>query len=478
MGYLEEFGFKIFRLKDEKVDREFVLYNMKTKDYNFLSEKRLVSILLLEFRDREINLRKFAIEELNYEEERADPKKLIMYWKHYEVILLNSIGYKPTEELIFETNGKKYFNIFILPETLKKSNYKKKISFEQLKLKAPYHYKLLQNLHNFDDKAIEDTLLKIADKIKYPNNKAQDCIIFYPGEGSGKGIFFKYVLNVIFGRYASKILMKRLNNDFNSFLRTPLILVLEEGKRDLELIETLKELTTESKILINEKGKPQEEENIYFLVIVYSNNMNPLDLGKRRGSYHLTHSLGKTVELSQKIGKELCEKLPNETTYLLRYLHGLEFKHQDALMPFNTKAKEQVTNLNKTALELFYDELISYKTLDHALIDLHNKRFSNSSFSNFELNIETIKSKDGQFHKFIAKDIIKNAYNHFCHIEGLRSNIIRHNKDIVQLWALMKVPDTAHQRILVKEGVNRGRKLDHIRFKDLAEHILEVNNDE
>lgn len=476
MGYLEEFGFKIYKLRDAKVENEYLLFDIHKSSYCCYSEKRLLKNLILEFREKDINIIQFAVEELNMDAREIKILKLLVFWIDDEIKLIDGVGFKPTLDKIFIKNNKTYFNSFKVLETFKRENYilDSPLTYEEFKLLAPHHHDLLYNLHNGDELAIKDTLLKLADKLKYPHEKAQDCIIFYPGEGSGKGIFYKYILVPIFGEYTKKVLMKKLNNDFNGFIREPLILVLEEGKRDLELVETLKEVITEGSVLINEKGKPQTEEDIYFLTFVFSNNMNPIDLGKRRGSYHLTHSLGKTVDDSQTKGAKLCLELPKETNFLLQYLHNLKFSHQDAMRPFNTKAKEQVNDLNKTPIELYYDFLLSYKTLETALIDLHERRYGAGSFY---LNLEKLKIKDEDIY-YISKDIFKDSYNNFCHIEGLKSNIIRHNKDIVQLWALFKIPEDSYKRVIVREGKNTGRRIDHLRVRDIMNHINEVKENE
>lgn len=474
MGYIQGFGFEIYRLREAKTDNEFLLYDINKKQFNTYNQKRVKEILLKELQSKNIDLVDFIKNKLKIEGE-IKPIKTLNIWLDQETILINDIIFYPINERIIEKEGKFYFNRFEVFDTFNKENYKldKEMSFEEFKIKAPYHYKLFSNLHNFDDEAIQDTLLKIADKVQYPHEKAQDCLIFYPGEGAGKGILYKYVLHPIFNKYTSKILMKKLNNDFNAFLKESLILVLEEGKRDLELIETLKEMVTEGRLLINKKGTDQKEEDIYFLTIVFSNNMNPIDLGKRRGSYHLCKPLGKTIEKSQKIGKELCENLPNETEYLLQYLHNLEFKHQDALMPFNTIAKSQVTDLNKSPLELFYDLVCTFPNIQNVLINLKRRRFM--SQDDFDLQIIE-KKEENNIIKYISKDMIKEAYNNFCHIEGFKSNLIRHNKDIVQLWALMEIPVESHRRLVIRDGVNAGRRLDHLRLKDINDNIIEKYN--
>lgn len=475
MGYLNEIGFEIYRLKEAKAENEFLIYNIKKDQANFYSLGRAIQILTKEISDTGFDIVEFGIAELNWDRKLCVPNKIVAYFINQEHNLINDVGFYPNKDKTFIRNNKTYFNIFNFPETFDKETYitKDKYSFEDFKKDAPNHYILFSNLHNYDDKAIKNTLLKLADKIHYPEEKAQDCIIFYPGEGSGKGIFFKYILQPIFGIYTSKVLMKKLNSDFNGFLPELLVLVLEEGKRDIELVETLKEAITEGNILINEKGKNQRMSEIYFLTFVFSNNMNPIDLGKRRGSYHLAHSLGKNVSESQDKGKDLCDKLPNETEYLLKYLHNLEFEHQDALKPFDTVAKKQVNDLNKSPLELFYDLLLTYPSLEYACTDLHDRRNVRNVIPNLDLGI-TPKIEGGESVKYIIKETIKEAYNNFCYLEGFKSNLIRHNKDIVQLWALFQLPDNVERRFLIKEGCNAGRKLDHIKLDVINKKIIEA----
>ena len=150
--------------------------------------------------------------------------------------------------------------------------------------------------------------------------------------------------------------------------------------------------------------------------------------------------------------------------FLLSYLHGLEFEHQHALEPFNTLAKVQVNDLNKNPLELFYDFLCGYGNLKASITNLYNKRHSTGSFP--DSGITKLNEVD-----YICKDIIKETYNNFCDLEGFKSNLIRHNKDMVQLWVLLQIPIDSHKRIIIKDGENAGRKLDHLRLEDIEKHL-------
>lgn len=484
MGYFEGLGFRIFRLREAKTESEYILYNINNKSYNEYSLKKLKEVIRKEInnfdifvceileKDIKTFLNKYELNEdgnikFNEKKEKAI-KKCIDNWIEEEYVLLDNIGFYPKNQLIFENNEKKYFNIYKIPQTLIYDNYKldKSMSFNEFKTLAPYHYKLLMNLHNNDELAVQDTLIKISDKIKYPENKSQDCIIFYPGEGAGKGIFYKYVINAIFGEYSSKVLMKRLIGDFNAFLRKSLVLILEEGKRDSELIEVLKEITTEGNILINEKGKNQQLEDIYFLTFVFSNNMNCIDLGKRRGSYHISKPLGKNINETSKLGKDLVDNLPKETDILLKYLHNLEFSHEVALIPYNTIAKEQITELNKTPLELFYKYICSFKDIETAILYTYNKYHGVDGY-----NIEIKVFNDN---KYISKDIIRECYNKFCTLEGFKSNLISNNRHIAELWTIMNISDDSFARIRVENG---DRRIDHVLIDKINEHILSKFNE-
>lgn len=470
MVFIEESDLKIFKVREAKEQEEYILYNMSTHNYNFYSYKRLLDWVEIEV-SRVVDLVQFYENELK--PQRMTVRSFLKNQIKEEMQIVDTIRYAPGEKRVFSIDDKTYFNSFIEPLTFDRKSFAldKSMSYDEFKEKAPYHHKLFMNLHNHDVEAIKDTLLKIADKIRYPGKKAQDCIVFFPGEAAGKGIFYRYVLQPIFGKYAKKTLMKHLKTDFNGFLEEPLVLALEEGKRDIDLVETLKEAITEGTMLINKKGKNQEERDVYFLTFVFSNHMNPIDLGKRRGSYHLTHSLGKSIEQSQNMGAEICENILSESQYLLNYLHSLDFNHQEALMPFRTKAKDQVNDLNKSPIETFYDYLMSYDTWDQAIGSLTDLNELNNYLIDF-----TPREKDAVQEKYVAKELYKDAYNQWCIRENLKNNIIRHNKDIVQLWALMTIPEDSHKRINVNYGKFANRKIDFIRVSDIKKHYDEVDN--
>jgi len=479
MGVLETLGFMIFKNRESSAENEYILYDKKRNSYNQYSEKRIKGFLVKELENVNVSLYDLFkivygedIVKLDTEDKQLliNPNKKLAELINKECILIDGIKFKPIDDILFIDNidKKTYFNTFKAPNSFKLINSKIDNTFDNkfdwFKNNCSYHYKLLMNLHSNNELAVADTLMKISDKLKYPDKKAQDIIIFYPGERAGKGIFFKYVLQPIFEKYAKKTLMSKLNSDFNAFLTETLILVLEEGKRDADLIETLKEATTESTILINEKGKNQRQEQIYFLSFVFSNNMNPIDLGKSRGSYHICKPLGNNWDKCQEKGKELVNNLPNETQDFIKYLYSLDFEHQDALLPFQTEAKDNVNDLNKSPLELFYDRLLSFPTLENSLTDLYYERFG---VSDLNLNLKTIKNNI-----YISKDIIRESYNNFCKSSGFKSNLITHNKDLVQLWSLFNMADETPKRITL----NSGRKIDHINLLKINAHIKEQYN--
>jgi len=469
MGFLEGFNFKIFRLRDAKEMNEFVLHDIKNNKYNTYSQRRILSVLKNEIYSKGYDIDE-VLRKINGIDKAAKIKVDLILNRYIdeELVLLDNIGFKPIKDKVFEEDGISYFNTFCQPPTLDKFNYeiKKQIKFKDFKKNCKAIYKLLFNLHGKDDAAIEDSIYKLADKIQNPHMKGGDCGVYYPAEGAGKGVYYKHIICPIFGKYAKKVLMQKLDNDFNGYLKECLYLVLEEGKRNKNLLETLKELITESELLVNEKGKPQNMARIYFKIDLFSNEMNPADLGKRRGSYFQCHSLGKTKEETQKIGSNLCLEIPKELNYFLKYLHNLNIDHQKALIPFNTLAKTQVNDLNKNAMELFFDHIIQFPNIQNAFADLYKRQ---NFHGNFDYGINEIKEI-----MYISKDSFKEAYNIFCQTEGLRNNIIRHNKDIVQLWALLKVPVNAHRRITIKDGSNAGRKLDHVELDIINQTIKEL----
>ena len=111
---------------------------------------------------------------------------------------------------------------------------------------------------------------------------------------------------------------------------------------------------------------------------------------------------------------------------------------------------------------IFYDEL---ESLHSEWCEEYNK-ISNVYLKNTKKSFLFGKRIDP-----MSKDKIKGLYNIFCEMEGFKSNLIRHNKDIAQLWALMEIPEDSHHRVTIREGSRAGRKVDHIRLSDINEHI-------
>ena len=200
--------------------------------------------------------------------------------------------------------------------------------------------------------------------------KTKQLIIFYGEEAAGKGTFYDLILYPLFEGYITKILGKKIKSAFNGFMSKNLALVLEEVKSDKEEEDTLKELVTEDKILINEKNRKERNENSYLTVFGFSNEQNPISAGKRRGVYFRSKTLGGSVKKAPIFRKKYEEQIPLEFEKFVSILKNREVDVMKVMRGVETDAKQQVLDQNKSVIERFYDEVCCYPDLGHYISEL------------------------------------------------------------------------------------------------------------
>ena len=77
MGYIEGFNFKIYRLKEERQDAEFLLFNIESKEYNQFNKKRLAEILFKEIGENNIIKVIYSIHNVKSDQEKTYYNKAI-----------------------------------------------------------------------------------------------------------------------------------------------------------------------------------------------------------------------------------------------------------------------------------------------------------------------------------------------------------------------------------------------------------------
>ena len=134
--------------------------------------------------------------------------------------------------------------------------------------------------------------------------------VFTSVQGSGKNLFVDEVLNYFLnGEYVNVINSDKIMNNFNSFMQTSSLIVLDEGDFSKSKdIDQLKMLTGNKTIQIEKKGVDSYKQNKTFNFIMLTNGEKPInhDYGDRRITYfRLDKDLVETINFLTKKEPEL-----------------------------------------------------------------------------------------------------------------------------------------------------------------------------
>ncbi|MFW9951220.1 MAG: primase-helicase family protein, partial [Candidatus Thorarchaeota archaeon] len=288
----------------------------------------------------------------------------------------------------------------------------------------------------------------------------KQLIIFYGEEAAGKGTFYDLILFPLFEGYITKILGKKLKSSFNGFMSKNLVLVLEEVKADKDEEDTLKELVTEDKILINEKNRSERYENNYLTLFGFSNEQNPISAGKRRGVYFRSRTLGGSTQKAPIFRVKYEENIPKEFDDFLTLLKNRVFDTSRVMCGVQTDAKQQVLDQNKSVIERFFDNICCFPSLSFYIDELIalNKLDVNYDLKKNLYQYKEISYIDANFLLFLYNQYLKeNKYNQ-----------ITLNK-FSEFWQLLGIDrdDKTHWRRLTPEN----KKIQFVNLEKINEEI-------
>jgi len=139
----------------------------------------------------------------------------------------------------------------------------------------------LKLLCNHEEEATQYLIQYIADIFQNPQNLPGIAIVMIGDQGTGKDIVVEFIQNIIGKEYLTKTAnFNSLFGTFNCALKNKLVIRINEvsGKDGYGQKEKLKDLITESDIIINEKGLKQYTLKNYARLIMYSNSENPIEI--------------------------------------------------------------------------------------------------------------------------------------------------------------------------------------------------------
>lgn len=403
--FLKGFNIKIYRLREENAENEFILYDLNTKKWNQYNKTRITSILLKEIINTGIDFLEQArvmTGNMNLTQQELTSKlknQIISLMVEDEYILIDNIGYKPVECEIYEEEEYTYFN------TYKKSKYLssggKKGNFKNIKA-------LLMNLCGDNEEQYNYFNSWLGYIIQNPLTKLKTSIVFKGQQSSGKSKFSQLVLKNIFGSNYETINQKALESEFNYYMMGTQLIVAEEvihNENKMTTSEKLKDSVSNEWATIRRLYKNTLLLRNYTHWIFFSNNHIPLKLDPDDTRYSIFFS--KKLENGLNLINNLRKNLENELNAYVYYLLNLKVDFAKINVPFQNEERQKVIKAAFNNVQ----EFLSYSEDLGGFINL-NELYKNNNMDYYD---NQIKPKlDGKNKTYIETNNMYYLYKHFC----------------------------------------------------------------
>jgi len=336
-------------------------------------------------------------------------------------IPLHGERFYPTDELVFEINNKVYLNTYVKADVRRKELIKTKCEFPNIN-------RILR--HITVDEVNYAWLLKwLAFIVQNPTIKLPTSLVLKGGQGSGKGIFYKFIIKYLFGdENINQISTDTFKRGWGDTFRNKLFVNFDEftlvrGKDD-EHIERLKTITSESSVTLSLKGQDSQKTENFCHFLFTSNKSNPIPLQKDDRRYTIFDQR-KAIPLTyvDAIDPALHEDThAKEIHHLYSYLMRLPVEHRDVIKAMDNETKKDNIENNLNSVEAMLLEIKNYDDF-FAFYDDYNQINSAASLKNYE--------HDGIFeHKssmHITSDKLHDIYVSFCHKSGVKNPMMKSN---------------------------------------------------
>lgn len=437
MGFIEGFGFKIYRLRENRVDSEFLLYSEKKRTWSVYSEKRLYSILIVELRDLGVDVYDFARDKIKMELTSKQIDNLILQWIAEEQILIDNIGYMPSDDLTYEEDDKTYFNVYRRSKLLD-DVYSQPQPQEHV---FPNIEKLIKNLCGGSEVEYNYFIRWLGWIVQNPLKRLPTSIILQGEQGTGKSKFCELILKPIFAQNFCEIGQSDINKEYNDYILGKQIIVANEvihNDNKFLVPDKLKNYVTDEFLSINRKFKDTIYVRNYSQWIFVTNNQVPLkiDNGDRRYSVFKSKKLVNGRDLINK----LLDNIESELKQFLQFLLFIPVNYSDVDQPIDNEAKKELIKSSYNSVQEFIEEAKDLggldKVADHYGVLLRTLNINGKvGFLSSELySVYTFFCADVGYNRSSKIFFSKNFSNHYNY------------KSIVE-WI-----DNKSQRVLVQDG--------------------------
>ncbi|MBC8553383.1 MAG: hypothetical protein H8D23_27505 [Candidatus Brocadiales bacterium] len=250
-----------------------------------------------------------------------------------------------------------FVNKYIVPDVLNKSTVPGK------SLVVPKNTELLTMHICGDDQDVYDLLINHLAYMVQNRVKTRVAYLFQGTQGTGKGVWFNFVLAQIFGRdYCADVLQKVFVKEFNMFLESNFCILVDEVEANFsetnnEITRVLKQVIADTHISVEGKGvdirNGRNNANIFFA----TNKRNGVHIepGDRRFIV-APRQEKKIYDMPWWTDDEaMIELLQSETEGFVSYLKAYQVDLSKVNRPFDNPAKEALIDLSKTNADYFFD---------------------------------------------------------------------------------------------------------------------------
>lgn len=347
-----------------------------------------------------------------------------------------------------------FVNRYIAPDVLRKS------AVPGTGLAVPRYTALLTKHICGDDQDVFDLLINHLAHMVQKRIKTRVAFLFQGTQGTGKGVWFNFVLASIFGRdYCADVLQKVFVKEFNLFLESNFCILVDEVEANFsetnnEITRVLKQVIADIHISVEGKGVDIRNgiNNANFFFATNKRNGVHIEPGDRR--FIVAPSQEKKIyDMPWWTDDEkMIELLQSETEEFVAYLKRYAVDYSKVNRPFDNPAKEALIDLSKTNADYFFEAVKegNWEWLNENIVP---DSIPLSVSSNIQNTLDRIKHADkvsrddlnDMYNNIHGKQLNPASFTRLCKLHGLaikQMKIDGINKQGVQVsWNLPDLVD-------------------------------------
>ena len=186
-------------------------------------------------------------------------------------------------------------------------------------------------------------------------------------QGSGKNLFFAYVIKPLFGdKQAIKVEDEDLKRQFNGYLKNVCFICFNEVANNNtdrnSLNSKIKAIVSDSETMINEKNIKAYTIQNHVNCIFFSNENVPLLVESDDRRFNIVETGGKLTNLEWFDRGTIVKLLGGELPRFAQYLKNYEYDKDRAMSVINTEAKRVLVDAGVNRFEDFANHLKAGKT--------------------------------------------------------------------------------------------------------------------